>query len=146
MLIKILKLMEYIWFAWKYFLFRILNSAFFSIRRYCKEWQRFNFTRLYFLRKRQRETCQSSLIRDDCSGALCGRRIMLPLPKRTLLAGLADSPDEPPANLSMSSALVYLKNAHSLLETDQHSNLYFHVLICLSYVCLCKNCPNEAER
>jgi len=98
------------------------------------------------LEKRQKETCQSSLIRDDCSGALCGRRLMLPLPKRTLLDGLADSPDEPPANLSMSSALVYLKNAHSLLESDQKSNLYFHVLICLSYVCLCKNCPNEAER
>merc|ERR1719322_826703 len=46
----------------------------------------------------------------------------------------------------MSSALAYLKNAHSLLESDQKSTLYIHVLICLSYVCLCKNSPNETER
>lgn len=93
------------------------------------------------LQSRLEECCQSSLIRHECTGSICGRRLLLPLPQNTL-----DLHENDENHLSLSSGLVYLKNAHILLLDGKNKKLYYHVLICLAYVCLCKGSPNQAEQ
>jgi len=76
-------------------------------------------------------------------GSTCGRRILLPLPTDDQVK------EEVNSSLSLSNALIYLKNAHTLLKDTSDKNeqkIYYNVLICLAYVNLCTGCPNQTEK